>query len=386
MDYWLDAIDGGILLLGLIGNFLTVFVVASKNHMQTFTNKLILNLALSDFLYLCCTPFNIVTRFHRQWVFGKALCKYYYALHCVSIFSGALTFALLSADRFIAVSYPIFASKHRLSSVVLIPIISSWTVAFLASSPVIYYSTVTEKTTTNNYNNNLPHDSSYDELNLKSDGLMSLFEQFTDNKFNLTSYKLSDEIYENYPDNNKLSNSNISQLSNNLTNIFDPLNTIESEPKNDQYLENDFYDFDKYKDLTNLTRLLEEYNDPRSLIHQNTDSHETQTSTDYTCSVAFPDWQGSPIGQSYLIYSTLVGFIIPIITIIVFYSLLISRLSASNKNIRPISDCKVVLQSRKEVVNPIDTPQPASSSNKTYNKNIMTKSQPNPSVSFYVFI
>ena len=64
-----------ILVVGLVGNVLVVFVVANNKAMQTVTNVFIANLALSDIL-LCvlAVPFTPLYFYLNEWTFGKILC------------------------------------------------------------------------------------------------------------------------------------------------------------------------------------------------------------------------------------------------------------------------------------------------------------------------
>ena len=77
-----------IFVVGLLGNFLVVFVVAQNRAMQTVTNCFIANLALSDIL-LCvlAVPFTPLYFFLKEWIFGKILC------HLVA-YSQVIAFAL----------------------------------------------------------------------------------------------------------------------------------------------------------------------------------------------------------------------------------------------------------------------------------------------------
>lgn len=62
---WLEYASLGVfailLITGLVGNFLVMFVVLRNESMRTMTNYFLVNLALSDFMVLLlCLPFTIL--------------------------------------------------------------------------------------------------------------------------------------------------------------------------------------------------------------------------------------------------------------------------------------------------------------------------------------
>ena len=71
VQFHIYALYAIIFVVGLLGNFLVVFVA-----MQTVTNVFIANLALSDIL-LCvlAVPFTPLYFYLDEWIFGKILCN-----------------------------------------------------------------------------------------------------------------------------------------------------------------------------------------------------------------------------------------------------------------------------------------------------------------------
>ena len=99
---------GTICLGGLIGNALVAYVIIrGAPRMKTVTNVFILNLAITDTLFLMGLPTIMTTAITRRWVFGAAMCYIHYVQTCVNMFTGTFTLTLMSADRFAAVWYPV---------------------------------------------------------------------------------------------------------------------------------------------------------------------------------------------------------------------------------------------------------------------------------------
>lgn len=77
-----------ICLVGVAGNSLVVAVVVKFAKMKTVTNIHILNLSVADTMYLVGLPMLTTTVVLRSWVFGPVLCKVYYILTSINMFTG----------------------------------------------------------------------------------------------------------------------------------------------------------------------------------------------------------------------------------------------------------------------------------------------------------
>ncbi|RUS79030.1 hypothetical protein EGW08_013213 [Elysia chlorotica] len=129
-----------ICVFGLIGNGLVIYVILMYAKMKTVTNKYILNLALSDVLFLVMLPFMATTTMLGHWPFGFAMCKIYYVVYSINLFGGAFNLCVMSADRYLAVCHPIRSLKYRTSGKALLLCLCIWFVSFLVMLPVILYS------------------------------------------------------------------------------------------------------------------------------------------------------------------------------------------------------------------------------------------------------
>lgn len=130
-----------ILALGWLGNGLVIYVVLRYAKMKTVTNMYILNLAISDVLFIVSLPFLTTTTILKHWVFGFAMCKIYFVLFSINLFTGVFTLAVMSADRYLAVCHPIRSLKYRTPRIALFLCLCIWSVSFLVMLPIILYST-----------------------------------------------------------------------------------------------------------------------------------------------------------------------------------------------------------------------------------------------------
>lgn len=101
-------------LSGLAGNALVVTVVLLDHQMRTTTNVLILNLAVSDLLFIVfCVPFTALDYVLVVWPFGDMWCKTVQYMIVVTVNASIYTLVLMSLDRYLAVVHPIESRAWR---------------------------------------------------------------------------------------------------------------------------------------------------------------------------------------------------------------------------------------------------------------------------------
>ena len=133
-----------ICLFGLVGNGLVIYVVLRFSNMKTVTNLYILNLAVSDVLFLTSLPFLVTTTIVEYWVFGRAMCKIYFVFFSINFFTSVLTLTAMSVDRYLAVCHPVSSVKYRTTRIAFFVCVSIWSVSFLIMLPIILYATTVE--------------------------------------------------------------------------------------------------------------------------------------------------------------------------------------------------------------------------------------------------
>lgn len=130
-----------ICLCGLVGNGLVIYVVLRFSKMKTVTNLYILNLAVSDVLFLISLPFLITTTILEYWIFGRAMCKIYFVLFSINFFTSVFTLTAMSADRYLAVCHPVRSVYYRTTRIAFFVCLSIWSISFFVMLPIILYST-----------------------------------------------------------------------------------------------------------------------------------------------------------------------------------------------------------------------------------------------------
>lgn len=103
-----------VVVVGLVGNCLLVFVIARVRRLHSVTNFLIGNLALSDVLMCAaCVPLTLAYAFEpRGWVFGGGLCHLVFFLQPVTVYVSVFTLATIAVDRYVVLVHPL---RRRMS-------------------------------------------------------------------------------------------------------------------------------------------------------------------------------------------------------------------------------------------------------------------------------
>lgn len=91
-----------IMLTGLVGNSLVIFVTLTQQKMRTSVNLFLLNLAFSDLTFLVvCVPFMAYHYAAENWLIGEAACKLAQYLLYVTVYVTVYTLVSISVARFL---------------------------------------------------------------------------------------------------------------------------------------------------------------------------------------------------------------------------------------------------------------------------------------------
>ncbi|KAL2092620.1 hypothetical protein ACEWY4_012418 [Coilia grayii] len=105
-----------VVLVGVFGNYLLLYVICHTRKMHNVTNFFIGNLAFSDMLMCAtCVPFNLAYAFNpRGWVFGRFMCYLVFLIQPVTVYVSVFTLTAIGIDRYYATVHPL---KKRISVV-----------------------------------------------------------------------------------------------------------------------------------------------------------------------------------------------------------------------------------------------------------------------------
>ena len=159
----LILVFSAIMLSSLVGNAFILVIVYKRKDLRKTTNYLIVNMAVSDFLYpLLVIPLRIaqIASSSKQWPLGTTtgfFCKAmkFLAHTSYGVSSGSLV--CIAVDRFVAVVFPMKAHlvSSRFRTIVIVAI---WILAGITNVPLLYgYELVEQRNgkPTCTYSNNL---------------------------------------------------------------------------------------------------------------------------------------------------------------------------------------------------------------------------------------
>ncbi|NXT86026.1 CCR2 protein, partial [Zapornia atra] len=127
-----------VLIFGLIGNMLVILILVKYKRLKSMTDIYLLNLAISDLLFVFSLPFWAYYAAH-DWIFGDALCRILSGVYLLGFYSGIFFIILLTLDRYLAIVHAVFALKARTVAYSILTSIVTWAVASFASIPAIVF-------------------------------------------------------------------------------------------------------------------------------------------------------------------------------------------------------------------------------------------------------
>ncbi|XP_062293117.1 neuropeptide Y receptor type 2 [Scomber scombrus] len=127
-----------IILFGVIGNCLVIYVVYKFKNLRTVTNFFIVNLAVADLLVnTLCLPFTLVYTLYGEWMFGQVLCFMLPCAQGIAVHVSTITLNIIALDRHRSIVYHMETkmSKDMCAAVIVI----TWAVSALLASPLAIF-------------------------------------------------------------------------------------------------------------------------------------------------------------------------------------------------------------------------------------------------------
>lgn len=118
-------------------NILVVLVVHKR--IKNIINICLLNLAISDLIFLFMLPFWIDYKVKDDWIFGDAMCKLLFGFFFLGLYS-EIFIILLIIDRYLTIVHPQFKRQCWNITSGTVTGIVVWVLATLASVPSLYFS------------------------------------------------------------------------------------------------------------------------------------------------------------------------------------------------------------------------------------------------------
>ncbi|KAL6065351.1 hypothetical protein STEG23_005981 [Scotinomys teguina] len=127
-----------LFVLGLLGNSLVILVLVACKKLRSITDIYLLNLAISDLLFVFSFPFQ-THYLLDQWVFGTVMCKVVSGFYYIGFFSSMFFITLMSVDRYLAIVHAVHAIKVRTARVGTVLSLVVWLIAITATTPLLVF-------------------------------------------------------------------------------------------------------------------------------------------------------------------------------------------------------------------------------------------------------
>ncbi|XP_033837380.1 C-C chemokine receptor type 2-like [Periophthalmus magnuspinnatus] len=160
-----------VFILGFTGNGLVVCVVLKHLHRSNLTDLCLLNLAVSDLLFLLTLPLYAHYSAVSHWVFGDFMCHISGGLHNVGFYSSTFFMVAMTLDRYVLIQHVQKASKYRSMKTGMVMTTCVWALSFCISLPAFIFTQVVIERVACEYS---PEDRTWIKYNIFSTNILGL--------------------------------------------------------------------------------------------------------------------------------------------------------------------------------------------------------------------
>lgn len=140
------SVHGVVSTLGILENGLVLWVLGFRLRRKTVAAVWVLNLALSDFLTTLTLPlFTHYLSMNHSWELGGTLCAAQASIFFLNMFVSAFLLAVISLDRCLMVTKPVWTQNHRTVSAAWKICGLGWAWAAVNALPYFLFRSVVEK-------------------------------------------------------------------------------------------------------------------------------------------------------------------------------------------------------------------------------------------------
>ncbi|KAE8636075.1 hypothetical protein XENTR_v10002829 [Xenopus tropicalis] len=127
-----------VFIVGLPLNLLAVIIFLFKMKVRKPAVVYMLNLAIADVFFVSVLPFKIAYHLSgNDWLFGPGMCRIVTATFYCNMYCSVLLIASISADRFLAVVYPMHSLSWRTMSRACMACAFIWVVSVASTMPLL---------------------------------------------------------------------------------------------------------------------------------------------------------------------------------------------------------------------------------------------------------
>lgn len=125
-------------VFGLVGNCFALFVLIKTYKQRTAFHIYMLNLAISDLLFIFTLPFRVAYYVSRgNWIFGDFFCRVSSYTFYVNLYCSIFILTAMSVTRFLAIVHPVKNLRYISVTRARWACVGIWVFVLLATSPFL---------------------------------------------------------------------------------------------------------------------------------------------------------------------------------------------------------------------------------------------------------
>ncbi|XP_078059072.1 uracil nucleotide/cysteinyl leukotriene receptor-like [Mustelus asterias] len=137
-NLFFSSFYGVVFVLAFVGNIIAVWVFSCDKNPNTTTNIYLMHLAVADLSYVLILPMRMVYHLSQNhWPFGEVPCRITGFLFYLNMYASIIFLTGISADRFLAIVYPVKSMRIRKPLYANVVCIVLWVVIVVGVAPML---------------------------------------------------------------------------------------------------------------------------------------------------------------------------------------------------------------------------------------------------------
>lgn len=139
-----------VFVFGLITNAVAVYIFTCTLKLRNETTTYMMNLVVSDLLFVFTLPLRVFYFINRNWPFGGVLCKLSVSLFYTNMYGSMFFLTCISVDRFLAIVHPLRSRTLRTKRNAKIVCAAVWVLVLSGSLPTGFMLETTSRANNSN--------------------------------------------------------------------------------------------------------------------------------------------------------------------------------------------------------------------------------------------
>ncbi|XP_061770721.1 C-C chemokine receptor type 2-like [Nerophis ophidion] len=133
-----------VFILGFIGNALVVSVLVRYRYQATLTDICLVNLAVSDLLFIATLPLHIHNALVKEWTHGGFWCHFSGGSKSTGFFCSIFILVVMTVDRYVVILHSAKVAKYRTVGTGVALTVVVWLLSLCISMPAFIFTKATD--------------------------------------------------------------------------------------------------------------------------------------------------------------------------------------------------------------------------------------------------